>query len=113
MPSVIENSAGLKMTTEPAFAYFDFEKLTFPLLIRHWKEGDQFIPFGMKGSKLVSDFLIDQKVDLFKKENTYVLLSENTIIWVIGLRSSENFKVSKETSKIYQVQLVVENHTTE
>jgi len=104
-PSVIENDADLKFRTESKFAYFDFEKLEFPLLIRHWREGDYFIPFGMKGKKLVSDFLIDLKVNRFEKENTFVMLSGDDIIWVIGLRSSEKFKVTKQTKKIYQVQL--------
>lgn len=104
-PRVFENSTSVKLKKEPAFAYFDFEKLKFPLIIRHWKEGDQFVPFGMKGSKLVSDFLIDRKVNLFEKENTFVMLSGEEIIWVIGMRSSENFKVTGLTKKIYHVEL--------
>jgi len=112
-PSVIDVEAGLKMRTEPDFGYFDFEKLKFPLVIRQWKEGDKFVPFGMKGSKLVSDFLIDNKVDRFEKEKIYVMLSGNEVIWVIGLRSSENFKVTKQTTKIYHVQLIADNRTTE
>jgi tRNA(Ile)-lysidine synthase len=105
-PKVVKKTDEYNMQNDPAFAYFDFEKLTFPLLIRRWKEGDHFFPFGMKGSKLVSDFLIDQKIDLFEKENIYVMLSGNEIIWVIGKRSSDKFRVSGQTRKIYQVQLI-------
>lgn len=104
-PRVFNNQDALNLKAGPTLAYFDFEKLKFPLLIRHWREGDLFVPFGMKGSKLVSDFLIDQKVNLFEKENIFVMLSGKEIIWVIGMRASENFKVTEQTKKIYQVEL--------
>lgn len=105
-PHVFENSPEFILQKDPNIAYFDFEKLTFPLLIRHWKQGDRFTPFGMKGSKLISDFLIDMKVNLFEKETTYVMLSGEEIIWVIGLRSSKKFMVTAKTRKIYQVNLL-------
>ncbi|MBC8320547.1 MAG: tRNA lysidine(34) synthetase TilS [Bacteroidetes bacterium] len=86
-------------------AYFDFAKLIFPLTIRHWEVGDRIIPFGMTGSKLISDILIDSKVDLFEKENTYVVLSGEKVIWLVGHRSSNEFKVTKSTKHIFMMEL--------
>lgn len=59
----------------PQTGLFDFEKLTFPLHIRTWQKGDFFIPFGMKGRKLVSDYLTDIKISKSKKEKQLVVLS--------------------------------------
>tara|TARA_R110002050_G_scaffold200492_1_gene335353 strand:- start:11305 stop:12627 length:1323 start_codon:yes stop_codon:yes gene_type:complete len=84
-------------------AYFDFDTLTYPLTLRVWKEGDRIHPFGMKGSKKVSDLLIDAKIPLPEKENIWVLESNQKICWVIGIRSSEQFKVTDQTKRIFQV----------
>lgn len=84
----------------PGFAYFDYDKIKFPLTVRKWKEGDRFMPFGMQGSKLVSDLLIDEKVDRFKKEKVYVMESDDKISWVVGYRASNLFKVDDNTTKI-------------
>lgn len=85
-------------------ANIDFDKLTFPLTVRKWERGDNFIPFGMKGKKKVSDYLIDNKISLIEKENTYVLLdaSEN-IIWIIGHRIDDRFKITGSSKKVYIV----------
>lgn len=109
IPSVFDVKSGMKFSGNPAFAFFDFDKLRFPLLIRRWRKGDRFIPFGMKGSKLISDFLVDIKLNRFDKKNIFVMLSDNEIIWIIGHRISENYKVDNQTKKIYQVQLLESN----
>ena len=84
-------------------AYFDAEKLALPLVVRRWKKGDRFRPFGMRGTKLVSDLLIDEKFSLFEKKNVRVLLSAQTILWVIGIRSSEALKVTAQTKEIVEI----------
>jgi tRNA(Ile)-lysidine synthase len=81
-------------------AYFDAEKLQFPLRVRVWREGDMFQPFGMKGRKKISDFLVDCKVPKNLKKRVFVIESGNEIIYVAGLRSSEYAKVSPKTQKI-------------
>ncbi len=86
-------------------AYFDFETLQFPLTLRKWKDGDRIKPFGMKGSKKVSDLLIDAKIPLHEKENIWVLESNSEICWVVGVRASETFKVTSSTSRVYQLEL--------
>ncbi|MCX6281788.1 MAG: tRNA lysidine(34) synthetase TilS [Bacteroidetes bacterium] len=86
------------------FASLDFHKLSFPLEIRKWKPGDRFQPFGLKGRKKVSDLLINEKISLPDKENTYVLCSSGKIAWVIGHRIDQNFRITSKTKKIYSLQ---------
>lgn len=84
--------------------YFDASKLKFPLSIRKWNPGDSFKPLGMKGnSKKLKDFFTDSKLSVFEKEQTLLLLnSTGEIIWVIGLRADERFKITKETTAYIQ-----------
>ena len=84
-------------------ALFDRDKLHFPLLLRPWQQGDRFVPFGMKGSKLVSDFLIDQKISVVEKEHVFVLVSGDEIIWVVGHRAGNHSSVTEKTLKVLRV----------
>jgi tRNA(Ile)-lysidine synthase len=87
-------------------AYFDYEKLVFPLVIRKWKSGDKFIPSGMKGFKKLSDFFIDNKINRLLKEKTLILCSNDDIIWVIGSRIDERYKATSKTKKMYIANLL-------
>ncbi len=69
------------------------------LFLRHWKQGDRFQPLGMKGRKKVSDFLIDEKVNLHQKNKQMVLTADEKIVWVCGHRISDWVKVTQETIK--------------
>ncbi|MBS9768705.1 MAG: tRNA lysidine(34) synthetase TilS, partial [Flavobacteriaceae bacterium] len=80
-------------------AYFDAEKLVFPLYLRRWKVGDRFLPFGMKGSKKVSELFKDEKLTTLEKENIWILCSGEKIIWVVGLRTSDAHKITAKTQK--------------
>lgn len=86
-------------------AFIDFDKLEFPLTIRKWKQGDTFYPLGMKGKKKLSDFFIDKKLSLYQKENTWVLTSGNKIVWIVGLRLDDRFKLTEKSTKILQINL--------
>lgn len=78
--------------------------LIFPLMIRSKNKGDKFIPFGMKGFKLLSDFLKDQKLNSFEKENCKLLVNgNNEIIWVIGYRSDERYRVSQKDTQLIKL----------
>ena len=87
-------------------AYFDYEKLVFPLVIRKWKSGDKFIPSGMKGFKKLSDYFIDNKINRLLKEKTLLICSNDDIIWVIGHRIDERYKATSKTKKMYIANLL-------
>lgn len=83
------------------------EKLIFPLYMRNKKTGDKFKPFGMKGFKLLSDFLKDEKLHSFEREKCRILQNGNgEIIWVIGLRSDERYKVNTKDSPILKLTFI-------
>lgn len=100
------NAKNHKLKVSDNIANIDFNKLHFPLEIRKWEKGDVFYPLGMKGKKKLSDFFIDKKLSIPQKENTWLLTSNNQIVWVIGLRMDERFKITDKTSKIYSIQQV-------
>lgn len=85
--------------------FVDEEKLQFPLLIRKWRKGDLFYPFGMQGSKKLSKYFKDEKFSLLEKSETWLLCSHNQIVWIIGKRQDERFKITNQTTKIVQIQL--------
>lgn len=84
----------------------DFEKVVFPLKMRFWEDGDVFYPLGMNGKKKISDFLINQKVPLNSKKNVLLLFSDEKIIWVVGMRTDNRFKISAETKKILHIKII-------
>ena len=85
--------------------YADVKKLNYPLELRQWETGDVFHPIGMKGKKKVSKYLKDEKLTPSEKENTWVLTSENKIVWIVGRRADERFKVTDQTKKILKIEL--------
>ena len=85
--------------------FIDKDKLRFPLELRPWKKEDNFFPLGMKGRKKLSKYLKDEKLSLVDKENTWVLTSNNNIVWVVGRRADERFKVTDQTKKILKIEL--------
>ena len=84
-------------------ASFDFDKLIFPLTMRTWRKGDWFVPFGMKGRKKMSDYFNDRKFDRNRKEQTWLLCSGSDIIWLIGERTDDRYKIDKSTKNILLV----------
>jgi tRNA(Ile)-lysidine synthase len=83
------------------------ELINFPLSIRKWKESDYFYPLGMKGQKKkVSKYFKDEKMSLIDKENTWLLCSGDDIVWIVGRRADERFKVTKETTQILKIELL-------
>ncbi len=86
--------------------FVDREKLKFPLTLRHWNEGDVFQPFGMAGkSKKVSKLFKDEKLSLIEKENNWLLCSESQVVWVVGIRQDERFKIDSATKKILKIEI--------
>jgi len=95
-----------RIPTSSKIAVLDIDKLVFPLHLRHWEKGDYFIPLGFKGKKKLSDFFIDRKINLFEKDNIWLLLSENKIVWVVGYQLDDRYKVTQETNSILQIELI-------
>ena len=85
-------------------AMIDFNKLSFPLTLRKWKKGDLFIPLGMQGHKKISDFMVDEKLSILEKENIWVLCSNDDIVWVVGHRLDDRYKLVAQTEKVYLVE---------
>lgn len=81
-------------------ACMDAAKLKHPLQLRLWKRGDWFVPFGMKGRKLVSDFLTDLKLSLTEKERQWVLCCGPDICWVVGQRIDNRFRIDAQTKEV-------------
>ena len=103
---VFAKSENFQFPKEKTTACFDLDTLHFPLKIRKWKQGDTFCPIGMKGKKKkLSDFFIDQKFTLQEKENTWLLISNEQIVWVIGHRMDDNFKISATTKSVFQIEI--------
>jgi|TARA_B110000444_G_scaffold199114_1_gene190370 tRNA(Ile)-lysidine synthase len=100
----------ISSTTEPVdkslnIAYLDMEKLTFPLTLRKWKKGDYFYPLGMTQKKKVSDFLIDQKIPIIRKESLLILTSKQEICWLVGLRIDDRFRLKNSTKDILRIEM--------
>lgn len=87
----------------PDILYLPKDKLTFPLQIRSWRSGDYFYPLGTKGCQKLSDFFTDHKIDRFTKSKIRLLCSEDQIIWIIGWRSNERFKIQEKNTICYKI----------
>jgi tRNA(Ile)-lysidine synthase len=94
-----------EIISDKQVAQIDLEQTEFPLKIRKWQRGDKFMPLGMNGYKKVSDFLINQKLNRFEKENVWLLLNKNDIVWVIGRRLDERYKIKAQTKKVLKLEL--------
>lgn len=108
----IENPVQMRITQVDAMAetgahilYVPKKALKYPLTLKKWEKGDYFCPLGMKGKKKLSKFFKDEKIDVIAKENQWLLCSDGTIIWVVGRRSDERFKVSENTREIIRFEL--------
>ncbi len=95
--------AEVKYSEDKNNVFFDFDSLEFPLKIRKWKHGDQFQPLGMKHKKKLSDFMIDEKIPLNLKNQVLVLISGENLVWVIGHRIDDRYKITKQTRMAYKI----------
>ncbi|MCQ2327592.1 MAG: tRNA lysidine(34) synthetase TilS [Bacteroidales bacterium] len=95
----------IRIPKEKSVAMFDYDLLKFPLELRHWKPGDVFSPFGLHGKQKLSDFFTNQKYSIIDKERQWLLCSGDDIIWVVGERISDKYKITNKTKTIYKVEI--------
>lgn len=97
--SRIVRTEELHIQKDKDIAYFDLDKLKFPLVLRRWQQGDWFVPFGMQGRKKLSDYFSDKKFSRLEKEQVWLLCSGDEVIWIVGERSDNRFRVECATKR--------------
>ena len=95
----VSMSESLRIPSNPEIACIDYQKISFPLIIRKWQFGDIFYPLGMKHRKKLSDYFIDRKFSILEKENKMVLESAGSIVWIIGERLDNRFRINESTKE--------------
>lgn len=96
----IDNS---KLSADTTVAMLDADQISFPLLLRKWKQGDYFYPLGMSKKKKLNRFFTDNKLSLTQKENTWVIEMNKKIIWIVGMRIDDRFKITGQTKTVLKI----------
>ena len=102
----LSKSTDRKVAKARVKAKLDFDKLKFPLVLRKWKKGDKFMPLGMQTFKKLSDFFIDNKYSLIAKQQQWILCSADDIIWIVGDRIDDRFKITTQTKNVYIAEIL-------
>ena len=103
---------GITFPKNPFEALIDADKLTYPLKIRNWQEGDFFFPLGMHHPKKLSDYFIDKKVPLPEKHRKLLLFNGDELVWIIGDRIDQRYRITENTRQILHLTLSLHEHST-
>lgn len=88
---------------------FDFDKIIGDICVRNRKDGDRFVPFGMKGSKKIKDYFIDEKIPQEKRNRIPLIIDDKNILWVVGYRTSDLYRITDNTKNVIMIELVKRN----
>ena len=102
--TIFDRDDSFRIPSSPDIAVVDHEKVTWPLIIRRWQEGDYFRPLGMTGMKKLSDFFIDNKLSLDEKEKVWLITEGDRIVWIPGMRLDDRYKITDHTKKIVKLE---------
>lgn len=103
---IIDNKNNIEFSNNDLIKYFDYDKIEESILIRSRKNGDKIKPLGLKGSKKLKDIFIDLKVPKEERDDIPLVCSGNDILWIVGHKVSEDFKVEKRTKRILEITFV-------
>ncbi len=104
--TLLEKRYEYEIPESAKIACIDLDKVQFPMIIRCWLKGDYFRPLGMTGMKKLSDFFVDQKMSLPEKEKTWILANGEQVVWVIGRRLDDRYKITSRTKNILLLELI-------
>ncbi len=102
----ISINSDFQVSKDTNCVHIDASKLRYPLQLRHWHEGDTFFPFGMNNHRKISDFFIDNKLTMMEKEESWLLVSGDDIVWIVGQRLDNRFRVTDKTKGVIQLTIV-------
>ena len=100
---LIEDNQDYRIPRDSNKAAIDYDKIQFPLMLRKWQQGDYFKPFGFAHYKKLKDFFVDRKYSILDKERTWILASGEKIIWIVGDRLDDRFRVDNHTRRILEI----------
>jgi tRNA(Ile)-lysidine synthase len=102
----LERNRDFRFSTHPNIVDLDLDQLVFPLILRHWHEGEYFQPLGMTGLKKLSDFFVDEKYSIPEKENAWILFSGSQPVWIVGKRLDDRCKITSLTKRILRIRIL-------